>query len=263
MRGVPLNVVDAREVELRHGSRPALVGVTLAVPAGTVTAVIGPNGSGKSTLLDALVGLLEPFSGSLAVLGRPPREVRRRIAYVPQSTRFHREIPITVREAVGLGRYATLGRRRRFRVEDRRRVAEAMERLDILDLGRRHLSELSGGQRQRVFVAQGLAQERDVLLLDEPVTGLDLTSSAIIAAVIGEEKEAGRSVIFTTHDLADAAGADVVVLLAGRVVAAGPPADVLTPAHLGEAYGLRVAPLVDDAAHWPVDRGGRSAVEAG
>lgn len=261
---MPVNVVDALDVELRHDSRPALAGVTLHVPSGTVTAVIGPNGSGKSTLLDALVGLIEPFSGSLAVLGRPPREARRRIAYVPQLTRFPKEIPITVREAVGLGRYATLGRWRRFGSEDRRRIAEAMERLDIADLGGRHLSELSGGQRQRVFVAQGLAQDRDLLLLDEPVTGLDLTSSAIIAAVIAAEREAGRSVIFTTHDLGDAADADVVVLLAGRVVAAGSAADVLTPAHLGEAYGLRGAPLVDDAAHWPVDpvRGGRGSPEA-
>lgn len=248
-----MNAVETDAAELRRGSRLALAAATLTLPAGRVTAVIGPNGSGKSTLLDAVVGLVEPSAGTIAVLGRPPREVRRRVAYVPQSTRVHEEVPITVREVVALGRYATLGRRRPFRAEDRRRVAESLERLDLGDVARRHLGELSGGQRQRVFVAQGLAQDRDLLLLDEPVTGLDLTSSAIIAAVIAGEREAGRTVVFTTHDLADAGTADHVVLLAGRVVAAGPPERVLTPGHLADAYGLRAARFFDDAAHRPVE----------
>lgn len=250
---MPVNAVDAAGVDLRRGTRVAVADATLTIPAGAVTAVIGPNGSGKSTLLDAVVGLVEPSAGTIAVLGRPPREVRRRVAYVPQSTRVHEDLPITVREIVDLGRYASLGARGWFRAEDRRRVAESLERLDIGDIAGRHLAELSGGQRQRVFVAQGLAQDRDLLLLDEPVTGLDLTSSAIIAAVVAGEREAGRTVVFTTHDLVDAGTADHVVLLAGRVVAAGPPERVLTAAHLADAYGLRAARFFDDAAHRPVE----------
>ena len=131
-----------------------------------------------------------------------------------------------------------------------------MDRLDILDLASRHLDELSGGQRQRVFVAQGLAQATDLLLLDEPVTGLDLPSKDRIKAVIGEERARGATVILTTHELADAAAADWVLLLAGRVVAVGPPDAVLVPSSLTEAYGVSFVTdegrmVIDDPAHRP------------
>lgn len=256
----PMSAVVASDLELRHGRHVALARSSVTVPSGRSTAVIGPNGSGKSTFLDAIVGLVAPSGGDLVVLGQRPREVRRRVAYVPQSTKVNDELPITVTEAVALGRYATLGFYGRFGREERRLVVAAMERLDLASLGGRHLSELSGGQRQRVFVAQGIVQDRDLLLLDEPMTGLDLTSAAVISAVIAEEREAGRTVILTTHDLGDASAADHVILLAGRVVAAGPPAEVLTAEHLADAYGLRIArapsePFVDDAAHRPTAEG--------
>jgi manganese transport system ATP-binding protein len=134
-------------------------------------------------------------------------------------------------------------------------VAGAVERLELGDLLRRHLGELSGGQRQRVFVAQGLAQGADVLLLDEPVTGLDLPSAHRIREVVGEEAAAGRTVVLATHDLAEAAAADHVVLVAGRVVAAGPPATALTRDTLADAYGARLLRvdgdtlLLDEGAH--------------
>jgi iron complex transport system ATP-binding protein len=244
--------VSARQLVLAYGQRVALTPSDFEIPSRSVTAVMGPNGSGKSTVLNAIAGLMEPASGALVV--RTPSSERTAIAYVLQSTKVNEAMPVTVREVVAMGCYAHLGLFRPFGERDRRVCREAMERLDILDLITRHLDELSGGQRQRVFVAQGLAQQADLLLLDEPVTGLDLLSKETILAVVQEEKARGATVILTTHDLAEAAEADNVLLLSGRVIASGPPASVLTPEHLSDAYGVRLVGeegglMVDDAHH--------------
>jgi ABC-type Mn2+/Zn2+ transport system ATPase subunit len=225
------------------------------VPAGVTVAVIGPNGSGKSTLLGVISGLLDPDEGEVSVLGRSPERVRHRIAHVLQSTRVRAEVPLTVREAVGMGTYATLGLFRRAGRGTRREVERALGRLGISDLADRQLPELSGGQRQRVFVAQGLVQGADVLLLDEPVAGLDPPTQDTIARVIREERHAGRTVITTTHDVGAAAAADLVLLLATEVVAFGPPQEVLVPELLGRAFGGHLHVLgdgtvvLDDPSH--------------
>jgi manganese transport system ATP-binding protein len=164
-------------------------------------------------------------------------------------------LPLSVREVVTMGRYASRGLFGRLGPGDRVAVDHALERLDIADLARRQLGALSGGQRQRVFVAQGLAQQADVLLLDEPVTGLDLVTQDRILDVVAEERDAGRAVILSTHDLAEASRADQLVLLAGRIVATGTPTEVLTEANLTAAYGGRMvrlpggAVMLDDASH--------------
>lgn len=247
--------ITARGLQLAHGEHLALDASDLDIPAGMVTAVIGPNGSGKSTLLHAIGGILEPVGGELGVLVSYPKH--RGTAYVLQSTKVHEEIPITVGEVVSMGRYGRLGMFGRFQPEDREACRSAMERLDVLDLAERHLDELSGGQRQRVFVAQGLAQEADLLLLDEPVTGLDIVSHDRILEAIATERSRGVTVVLTTHDLSEAAAADHVVLLAGRVVASGPPEKVLTAASLTEAYGINLITtedgtvVLDDPYHQP------------
>ena len=251
--------VAGRSVELAYGERRALDASDFTLPMPGITAVIGPNGSGKSTLLHAIAGLLVPRAGSLEVFSPGPRH--RSLAYVLQSTKVNETMPVTVREVVGMGRYARLGPFRPFGAADRAACARAMERLDVAELAGLHLDELSGGQRQRVFVAQGLAQEAGILLLDEPITGLDLVSKERIIEVVQEERSAGRAVIGTTHDLSEAAIADHVVLLAGRVVAEGPPEEVLTTEHLSRAYGMQVVRLeegdvvLDDHHHHP--EGGR------
>ncbi len=219
---------------LAHGDHVAVAASAFRIPAGAVTAVIGPNGSGKSTLLHALAGLLEPRSGQLTVTGA----ARRRLAYVMQSVTAPPGVPITVRTAVGMGRYTTLGWWRPRARADKERIDWAMRRLDIAALADRHLSELSGGQRQRVFVAQGLAQEHDALLLDEPLTGLDIVSARTIDAIVHSEQAHGHAVVLTTHDLAEAHAADHVILMNGRVIAEGPPERALTRQNLEVAYGL-------------------------
>jgi manganese transport system ATP-binding protein len=251
------DAVSARDLVVAYDDNVAIARSTFAIPAGQVTAVIGPNGSGKSTLLNVIAGLHEPASGTIDVPAR--RDGSRRIAFVLQTTKVNDNLPISVKEVVAMGRYAGLGAYRWLTHRDRDAIALAMARTGITDLANRHLSELSGGQRQRVFVAQGMAQEHDLLLLDEPLTGIDLTTAQAIDTAIHEEIERGCTAVLTTHDLSEAQVADYVVLLSGRVVAAGPPEDVLTPESLREAYGPTLLHVeegrifLDDAAHTPVE----------
>jgi len=250
-----MNAVVAEELVISYGSLIAVDRSTFSIPSGAVAAVIGPNGSGKSTLLNAIAGLAEPRSGAISVRARD--RGLHRIAYVLQTTKINDALPVTVEEVVTMGRYAGRGAMRRLNSEDRAAVRAAMERTGISSLSSRHLSELSGGQRQRVFVAQGMAQDHDLLLLDEPLTGIDLTTAQAIDAAIHDEINRGCTVVLTTHDLSEAQVADYVVLLAGRVVAAGPPDAVLTAGHLANAYGPSLLHVdesrifIDDAAHQP------------
>jgi iron complex transport system ATP-binding protein len=248
-------LIRGKDLVLTYGDRTALASSTFDIPEAMITAIIGPNGAGKSTLLHAIAGLVEPASGILTI---PPHRPGG-IAYVLQATKLNELTPITVQEAVAMGRYAWLGFFGRFRSDDRRACARAMERLGISDLGARHLSELSGGQRQRVFVAQGLAQEASLLLLDEPITGLDLVSRDYILQVVEAEREAGTTVVGTTHSLEEARMADHVILVARRVIATGTPEEVLTTEALSAAYSHPMSTteegrvLHDDPHHRPAE----------
>ena len=248
--------IEAADLTVRRGGRPALRIDSLTVPGGTTVALVGPNGSGKSTFLHAVAGLVE-HTGRLQVLGRPASDRAAPLAYVLQAHDISPTLPITVREAVSTAlprRVGADGRRAR-----RDAIDAALDRVELLDLADRRLRELSGGQRQRVLSAQGLLQPHELLLLDEPTAGLDLASMATVDRVVHEEHAAGRTIVVATHDLGDAADAELVVLLAGRVVAAGPPAEVLTAEHLAEAYRGRLLTLggtvvIDDGAHHDHER---------
>ena len=246
-------------VTLVYGERVAFRASDVTIPEEAITAVIGPNGSGKSTLLNAIAGLATLADGTLDVLGTDPIGARSRTSYVLQATKVNDTLPVTVREVVTMSRYVERGSFGFIRKSDRAIIDEALARLDIDRLATRHLGELSGGERQRVFVAQGLAQQADLLLLDEPLNALDIVSKELIIEAIYEEKRRGRTVVATTHDLGEAARADHVVLLSGGVVAEGPPRDTLTSAFLARAYGIEIvedesgAPILDDSAHFPVD----------
>lgn len=231
------DAVTAEDLTLAYGDHVAVSRATFALPRARVTAVIGPNGSGKTTLLRAMSGLERPSSGRLVVLDEPAGSDHAEVAHVMQSHAVEAALPVTVVETVRMGRYARRGMLGRLRADDHAAVDAAMARMEIADLAHRHLHELSGGQRQRVFVAQGLAQQSDLLLLDEPITGLDVTSQDRIDRAIAEEVEAGRTVVMTTHDVATAAAADHVLLMATHVCASGAPSEVLTEEHLGHAYG--------------------------
>ncbi len=245
--------VTAHDPVVSYGGRRALDRSSFSIPRGRITAVIGPNGAGKSTLLSAIAGLVEPESGALAVHASGGHKA---IAYVLQSTKVNSSLPVTAYEVVMMGRYSGLGPYRWIRPVDRAAVDEAMDRAGVSDLAPLHMDELSGGQQQRVFVAQGLAQEHSILLLDEPLTGIDLPTAQAIDAVIHDETSTGCTVVMTTHDLSEAQFADHVLLLAGRVVASGSPEQVLTRDFLVEAYGPSLLHIddggrlfLDDPAH--------------
>lgn len=196
-------------VHAGHDGADVLCGVTTDLRAGTVTALVGDNGSGKSTLLGVLAGT-HPLRA-----GRVEHHGSRRPAFVPQRSAVPDALPLTVVQTVRMGRWAHRGAWRRLRREDHEAVAHCLDRLDVADLSGRALHTLSGGQRQRVLVAQGLAQEADLLLLDEPSTGLDTDARAAIARVLTEERDRGRAVLVATHAADEARGADRVLRLYG------------------------------------------------
>ena len=250
-----MTLVEAHDIVLYRGSHRAVSASTFTIPCGKITAVIGPNGSGKTTLLQSVAGILSPSAGRIEVLGQPVKDVKQDISFVMQSVVFPTGTPITVKDVVCMGRYAQRGWFGIFRPHDRAAINYAMETMNITDLKHRHLEELSGGQRQRVYVAQGIAQGHEILVLDEPMTGLDLKSMRIIDDVIHTEvEEHGHSVILTTHDLDEAAAADHVILMDGRVIASGTPEEVLTRENLEKAYGL-------GTLHEPADVNGTTVVE--
>lgn len=243
--------ISVHDVRVARGGHVVLGVDRLEIHAG-ITALIGPNGSGKSTLLHVLGGVLAPLDGTVEI--RDCGRLHNHVAYVLQHQAQAASRPITAHEVVTLG----VTQRRLLRPLTRAQrswVAEVMERMEVADLANRFLSDMSGGQRQRVFIAQALAQDADILLLDEPFTGLDLASSATIDRELRAERDRGRTVVVATHDLSDAAEADFAVLVAGRIVAAGPPSEVLTSTYLREAYEGRILDLdgthvaLDDGAH--------------
>lgn len=251
-------VISVKNLVVERDGRTVITDSSCEITAGAIVAIIGPNGSGKSTLLDVLTGLLPIASGTINILGDTPEHARSRIAYVLQHIVVTPGVPLSVKETVTMGRYATTRLFGRLSRSDRDQVTWAMAQLKIGDLASRHVDKLSAGQRQRVFVAQALAQDHEILLLDEPLTGLDIPSAKVIDDVIHREPEVGCTVLFTTHDLEEARAADQVILISGRIVASGPPEEVLTAKNLADAYGLGVlhpehtqpGPLLD-AGHDP------------
>jgi ABC-type Mn2+/Zn2+ transport system ATPase subunit len=249
--------VRLRDVTAGYGTRVALADVDLEIATGSLLAVIGPNGSGKSTLLKTIAGLLQPFAGSVEVFGEPPRTSARRIAYVPQAELVDWSFPVTVGDVVMMGRVPLIGLGRSAGKADREAVRDALDTVRMTDQRNRQVGALSGGQRRRVFLAKALAARPDLYLLDEPVTGVDVTTQEDLMRILEAESDAGRTVVATTHDLASAAHHfRQAAFVNGRIVAFGPADLVMDPALLTATYGGHVIVLpagdrtiIDDAHH--------------
>jgi iron complex transport system ATP-binding protein len=243
--------IETRELRFGYGREPVVAGVSLALNRGEMLGVLGPNGSGKSTLMRLLSGVLEPDGGDVRLQGRPLRDYSRRalaraIAVVPQETAI--AFPFSVTEVVLMGRSPHLGG---FAFEGDRDVAvahAAMARTGVLALAQRSIHELSGGERQRVVLARALAQEADILLLDEPAAFLDIRHEVELYDLLRDLQQEGKSIISVLHDLNLAAlYCDRVALLkAGRLVRVGPPADVITYATLTDVYETEVYVATND-----------------
>lgn len=227
--------LTARSLTVRYGHHTALDGATVTFRLGEFSAVIGPNGAGKSSLFKALLGLVPLASGSVDYGGSA--DLQPHAAYVPQQQTLDWAFPVTVWDVAMMGRTGRLGWWHRPKAEDRARVEQALRQTELWELRSRHIAQLSGGQRQRVLLARMLVRDAALLLLDEPLTGVDTTTSQSLLALLRAQADAGRAVIMVTHDLEQAAHwCDQLVLVNRRVVAAGTPAEVYTPTNIEATF---------------------------
>lgn len=232
-----LELVD---VTVTYGDVTALDHVTMTLNRGDQCAVVGPNGAGKSTLFHVVAGVLRPDSGAVSVYGSGPGG-HICVGYVPQRARIDASFPVTVADVVMMGRAGRIGLLRRPGRADRSAVRAALAQVDLLDLAQRPIGALSGGQQQRALLARALAQEAEILLLDEPLTGLDQPSQEALLATLNVLHDQGITLLVATHDLNQAAMRfPLVALVNRRLVAFGPPAQVLSAANLAGAFGSNV-----------------------
>jgi manganese/iron transport system ATP-binding protein len=230
--------LETRDLDVAYDRRLVVEGVALSVPKGAMVGIVGPNGGGKSTLLKAMLGLVPRLRGTVEILGRPvDRRVRRLVGYVPQCEDVDWNFPVSAFDVVMMGRVPSVKLFRRPTARDKELVWEALRTVGMEKLADTRIGEFSGGQQQRVFLARALAQEAEVLLLDEPVSGVDAPSQHEIFDLLRGLKEAGKTVIVATHDLSCVAERfDLALLLNKRVVAFGRPEEVFTPELLNETY---------------------------
>jgi zinc transport system ATP-binding protein len=234
-------IIELEHVTVTFQDLLALDDVSLSVPRGSFLALIGPNGAGKTTLLQVILGLIRPAKGSVRIFGKNRAEFngeRRRIGYVPQLMSVDLNFPISVGEVVLMGRFGRIGLFRRPSAVDRAAALEAMKRVGIADLAERPIRRLSGGQRQRVFLARALANEPELLLLDEPTTGVDAVSSESLYELLRTLHAGGITMLVVSHDVGVVASyVEGVVCINRRVVAHGRPAEVLGSDELAKMYG--------------------------
>ncbi|NHN43356.1 metal ABC transporter ATP-binding protein [Halorubellus sp. JP-L1] len=235
-----MTAIEARDVSFAYGDRPVVEDVSLDVASGEFLGLVGPNGSGKSTLLELLIGLRRPDSGSVALFGEPAVDFEdgEYIGYVPQDVASaNGEMPVTVAEAVRMGRYPHKWFRR-FDDEDRRAVDDAMARVGITDLAERRVGRLSGGQRQRVFIARALASNAELLALDEPTVGVDADSREAFYDLLHELNDDGLTVVLIEHDIGVVTThASAVACLNRELFFHGDPDAFVETDALSQAYG--------------------------
>ncbi len=219
------------------GVEPAVQDVSLQAPTGELVGLIGPNGAGKSTLFKAILGLVEPMRGEVLAFGRPVRQERHQIAYMPQIEEVDWSFPVTARDVVLMGRYFGPRPFRPWSREDRDHAEAALERVGLGGLGGRQAGEFSGGQRRRILMARAIARGARLLLLDEPFAGLDAAVQHDLLEILDALVDEGRTVLMATHDLTCVANsADEVICLNRGIVASGPPEAVLTRDVLTETF---------------------------
>lgn len=246
--------IELSDVEVRFGNVVPLTGIDLRVEAGEVVGVVGPSGAGKTTLLRLLLGEITPTNGRI-ILGTSPSNGRRSVGYVPQLEASERTFPLTVHGAVLLGAAATSARVPWFSRAEKAAATRALERLGIGDLAKRGLHELSGGQFQRVLFARALVSDPDLVLLDEPTSGIDLATRAEMLTLVGDLAADGLTVVMTTHDLNWVAShLPRIVCLNQTVRADGPPSTVLRPDVLAATFGAEMAVIQHDGRPVVVDK---------
>ena len=236
----PLEITVENLSVTYSNARLALYNATCMVEPGTITALVGPNGGGKSTLFKAIMGFLHPLQGSVRVGGAPVQQAQKRqwMAYVPQSDEVDWDFPVSVFDVVMMGRYGYMNFLRIPSAKDRRLVMESLARVDMIEYRDRQIGELSGGQRKRAFLARALAQQGQVILLDEPFTGVDVKTEKQTIDLLVQLRSEGHTILISTHDLASISTfCDRTILLNRTVLAAGPTAETFTAENLALTFG--------------------------
>jgi manganese/zinc/iron transport system ATP- binding protein len=234
--------VDVDDLTVAYREKPVLWDIDLKVPRGVLMAIVGPNGAGKTTMIKTILGLVKPAAGRVLIYGRPYKEQRHLVAYVPQRGSVDWDFPTNVLDVVMMGRYGELGWIRRPGKTEQQLAEEALQKVGMLDFKKRQISQLSGGQQQRVFLARALVQEAQVYFMDEPFQGVDATTEKAIVKLLKELREAGKTVLVVHHDLQTVSEYfDWVMLLNVRSIASGKVREAFTENNLRLAYGGKVA----------------------
>lgn len=231
-------IVENVTVTYRNG-HTALRDTSFTVPRGSIAALVGINGSGKSTLFKALMGFVRLGRGSIAILEKPVKQALRQnlVSYVPQAEEVDWSFPVLVEDVVMMGRYGHMGMLRRAKPQDHQAVDAALARVGMSEFRHRQIGELSGGQKKRVFLARAIAQDGQVILLDEPFTGVDVQTEARIITLLHELRDEGRTMLVSTHNLGSVTGfCDYTVMVKGTVLASGPTETTFTAANLELAF---------------------------
>lgn len=233
--------VEVHNLTVSYNNKPVLWDVDFSLPPASLLAVVGPNGAGKSTLIKAVMGLVEPVSGHSLIYGKPLRQMRRRIAYVPQRETVDWNFPVSVFDVVLMGRYAHLRLFQRPKKQDKEIARDALSKVGLTDFADRQIAQLSGGQQQRVFLARALAQQADIYFMDEPFAGIDASTEERILELLRELRNEGKTVVVVHHDLQTVSEYfEWVMLLNTRLLALGATESTLTAENLQKAYGGRL-----------------------
>lgn len=236
------NAITVSDLHVSYYGKEVLHNIEFTIPEGRSVGIIGPNGAGKSTLLKSLLNLIAKDKGEITILGGGLKEVRKRIAYVPQRSTIDWDFPITVKDTVLIGTYPTIGVLKRPRKIEKKWALKCLEKVDMVEFRDRQIGELSGGQQQRVFLARALAQRADLFLLDEPFVGIDVTSEEMIVKILKELRDEGKTILVVHHDLNKAEKYfDELLLLNKELIAAGSVKEVYTPHTIAKAYGSQLS----------------------
>lgn len=231
-------MLDIRNLSVTYQNNvSALEDVSVSISSGKLVGIIGPNGAGKSTLLKGILGMVER-TGNVSFKERPIKEVQKQVAYVEQKGNLDMDFPITVLQCVLLGTYPKLGWLKRPGKKEKETALDALERVGMEDFANRHISELSGGQLQRILIARTLAQDADLIFLDEPFSAIDIKSEGIIMDQLFELRDQGKTILIVHHDLTKVAHYfDELILLNHRLIASGKVEEVMTDDNLAKAFG--------------------------
>jgi ABC-type Mn2+/Zn2+ transport system ATPase subunit len=246
MRSNFISHLEIQNLKVAYGSNLVLTGVNLSLANYQLVGIIGPNGAGKSTLLKAILGMVN-FRGQVLIQGLPVSQQRHLLAYVPQKNEVKWDFPVSVRDVVLMGRYRHAGWVKLLRKQDYEIADACLEMVSMQNLAKRQISQLSGGQQQRVFLARALAMQGEILLLDEPLTGIDVQSQEIVTAILLKLRDEGKLILMATHDLnATLNICDQVCCLNRQLIAVGEPHKVLNPQVLALTFGGKVISLGED-----------------